>query len=486
MRALVLSSLLAIGLLSGTAWAGSGGVRATGFGAPSWDKDTGGVYLAGKAWSVYRFSALRAADDSVVTRNPLWTGFDLEVRNDGPRALVGFSTSVRGGVDLGRGGYEGEVLTAQVDLAPAGKWFRLRLGRQLLTTNGRGGFTRMDGGSLRVALHYLAIEAYAGIDLRSRAFALPSGGKPVTGWGRDFTYGFAFGTTGLKDTQLRVGIQDRRRDGRLARRHLSIDLHKGIATRVNVRGNLSVDLLQRRLQEAFVGVDARPLDWLAVGGEYERWQPSFDATTIWSVFASDPFDTFRGHASITPLRWLDAWLAGGVQVLPLSLSKDNVPFAETGRASGTQRAGIAVRPLPWLSVRVDEQLLGGAGGTKLALSTTVSAAPMERRIEASVRGDLQRYAYELQPGLEGWYGGAMVEVAGRPLPWVRLGARGEAIFTPFLRNNWQLMATLEFDLGLHIRATGSSAAEALMRAPTDPALTMAALDGGVGVQGGLR
>jgi len=469
--------------------AARGGVQATGWDAEpeSWwlKGDGSGVYLQGRAWARYRFRSVRTATDGVVSDHPLWQGFDFRVADDRNRAHVAFETSVRGGVDLGRGGFVGEVLTAFVDVAPEGRWARVRLGRQLVATNGRGGFSRFDGGSTRLSLHHLLIEAYGGTDLRSRAFVMTGSDSFQTGWGRDWTYGFAVGTTGLRDTQFRLGLQDRIREGKLARRHLSIDLHKGIKGVVNVRSNLSVDLLQRRLQEAFVGIDARPVQGLRVGAEYERWQPSFDATSVWSVFDTDPYDTIRGNVSVDPARFLSAWVSGGVQLLPSAVSADNVARPENGVASGTQQAGVRVRPVSWLHVQLDERILVGAGGDKIALALSAGARPWAGRLEAEVRGDLQRYAYDLQPNLEGWYGGVMVSVAGRPVPWIRVGGRGEAIISPFLTNNFQAMATVDFLLGLRAyKGAPEALATAWLTPP--PNTAPAALDGGIGVQGAHR
>ena len=486
-------------LLPASALAGPG-IYATGWNAETgshYDQGTGlGITIDGGSRTEYRFRALRTARDEIVLWNPLWQSFWFSVRDDRPRSVVSFETSVRGGVDTDTGDFRGEVLYAFVDLAPARPWARLRVGRQLLATNGRGGWTRFDGISGQITLHHLGIEAYAGTSLRSRMVVLPEGEELDTGWGKDWTYGFSLAAVNLRDTQLRLGFQDRHRDGQLARRHLSVDLHKGLFGRVNIRGNLSVDLLHQRLQEAFVGLDGRPLTWLKVGFEYERWQPSFDADEIWSVFRTDPYDALRGHAYASPFDWLTVWLGGGAQLYPDAVSRDLVPFEDIENVSGSQNAGVRLRPVDFLEFTVDERVLDGAGGQKIAVAITGRVRPWRGRLDVALRGDIQRYDFELQPGLEGDYGGLSLDVGGSPVPWVRVSARGEYIFTPFLKNNFQVSATLDFLLGVRIHDRGQASAslrdrQGAMLAGAGRALpgmgrNLAGLDGGIGVTGALR
>lgn len=459
-------------------------------------KGTGeGVTLYGGSRTEYRFRSLRSARDTVVSWNPLWQSFSFGVRDDRARHVVSFETSVRGGVDLDTGDFRGEVLYAYVDLRPAGQWARLRVGRQLLATNGQAGFTRFDGVAANFALHHLGLEAYAGVLLRSRAFVVPAGEELETGWGRDWTWGLALAAVNLRDTQLRIGFQDRMKDGALTRRHLSIDLHKGIKQRVNIRANLSVDLLHQRLQDVLAAVEGRPTLWMKVGFEYEHWQPSFDGDAIWSVFATDPYDAVRGHVHVTPISWLSAWASGGAQIYPRAVSRDNVPFDEVGDTSGSQRAGVTVRPTDFLEFTVDERLVAGTGGQKVGVALLGRVRPWKGKLDVLVRGDLQHYDFALQPTLAGVYGGIALEVSGRPLGWVRGSVRAEYIFTPFLQNNLQVSATLDLLLGVRLHKTPDGQAledlQPAMLANAGRALplnrkTLPGLDGGMGVTGALR
>jgi hypothetical protein len=458
-----------------------GGVRSVGFAAPgrtySLERGDGtGVYVTGSAETEWRFRAARSANDEVVTWSPLWQLFHFAIRDDGVRRRIAFESSFRGGTDLARGGFRAEVLTAFVDLEPAHRWGLVRIGRQVVTTAGAAGFTRMDGVRARLTLHRVGVEAFAGVPLRTRLVALrpPDGDDALatpTGWGQDFTWGAAVFLAGHKATQLRFGIQDRLRNGKLARRHLTLNFSQGIATRLLVRVDGAADLLQRRISDAFVALEGRPVDFLKIGAEFHHWQPSFDATSVWSVFATDPYDLVQGRVVVTPHRAVTAWFAGGAQLHKAPVTVDNVPRPEVGATSGTVRGGVTVRPAPWLTVQITERLVTGTGGDKLMVGGSVGVTPWEGRLSVTARGDVQRYDFDLQPQLAGDYGSVGLEVAGAPVPWVRARFSGDAILTPWLKNQFQLSASLQFLFGAHLRRAGASAASL---AAWEPALLQAA------------
>lgn len=465
MRALSLLLLLALAAPQAHADVTRGGARSVGFAAPkssvTWDRGDGsGVFITGSAQTEWRFRLARTSDDQIVSWAPLWQLFHFTVRDDAPRRRVSFESSFRGGTDLVRGGFRAEVMTAFVDLEPTHRWGLVRIGRQLLTNAGQPGLERIDGVRARMTLHRVGVEAFAGVPLRTRLFALtaPEGedAELVTGWGRDFTWGAALFLAGHKATQLRFGIQDRLRDGALVRRHLTLDASQGIATRVLVRFDFAADLLQGRFSDLHAGVEARPVGPLKLVVEYHHWQPSFDASSLWSVFATDPYDQVQGRVVITPPGGVfQGWVAGGVQAYPKAVTRDNVPRDEVGMASGSVRGGVTVRPVRWMQVDVRERLVVGTGGDKLMVGGSLSLMPLASRLKVTARGDWQRYGFDLQPKLAGDYGSAGVEVAASPVPWVRLRVSGDAIFTPWLSGQYQLSASLEFLLGVHAKRGGS-------------------------------
>ena len=492
--AIVLVGIL-VPLASSAAAANQGGVQATGF-APSGDDldylkgDGSGFFLVGSARSEYRLFQFRSARDEVVSRHLFWQSFRFSIRDDHPRRRISFETSLRGGGDLRRPGFHGEVLYAFVDLAPAARWASVRLGRQLLAVGGAAGLLRLDGVVGRFNLHYLGVEVFGGVPLRSRFVVQPEGSETPSGWGRDWTWGVALRAINLRSTQLRVGVFERFAEGALSRRQLTLDFHQAIAGRVNVQTELVADVLQRRLEEFLVAVDARPTRWLGIGIDYEHWQGSFGAEELFSVFATDPYDAVRGQVRFIPRPWLRLQIAGGAQIYPLAVTQDNVPRPELGRVSGTQRLVVQIQPLPWLRLEFGERMLLGAGGAKQTMHLQLRITSPSRHIAVRLWGDFQRYGFSLQPQLEGNYGSASLDLQLRPVSWVRVGVRGRAIFSPWLKNQVQVAATLDLLLGVH-RIPGQRQSKAHLEdwqstyAMSSLASDQGAHDGVAGLIGGI-
>ena len=131
----VVLSILALGCVL---WP-SGAQAGANFLATGWNGDGSdffrgsgqGVYLSGGATTVYRFRAIRTAQDRALPYSPLWQSFHFVVRDDRARHRVSFETSVRGSTDFYRGGFAGEVLYAFVEVVPEGRSASMRAGRQL-------------------------------------------------------------------------------------------------------------------------------------------------------------------------------------------------------------------------------------------------------------------------------------------------------------------------------------------------------------------
>jgi len=463
----------------GSAWAASdsarGGVLSAGFDAEQvspYRSGTGdGLYLWGESSTEYRLTVLRTARDEIISWHPLWQSCRLSIRNDRPTSVVTFETALRGRVDLDRSAFRGEALYAWFELAPAGRWVSVRIGRQLLATQGGAGFLRMDGVQSRFILHHLGIEAYGGVPLRVSAVIEPAVDDHLSGWGRDWVYGVALLAVGLRHTHLRLGLEDRFRDGELSRRTLGIAFHKGLFGRVNIRTEISADLLLRRVSEALVGVDVRPTPWLDVGGGYEHWEPSFDVGTIWSVFATDPYDGFDVRVGVRPAAWLRVAARGGARVYPPAITRDNVPRIEVGTKFGMQQASVRIEPVSFLAVDLYERLIAGVGGEKIGVGASVAVRPMGRRLRVALRGDLQRYGFDLQPQLAGKSGSVALQLELRPTAWLRGSFTGQALFSPWLKNQFSVSASLDLLLGAHVRAGYEGAAARL--GDWEPALMQA-------------
>ena len=496
------------------ACSGTASAAAVGAQAPLRDRhrDVGegrGVFLSGSSSTQFRFQPLRDSADELHTLSPLWQSLRFSVRDDGPHAHVAFHTALRGSTDFGAGGFRADVQFAWVDVQPTSRVVRARLGRQWVSGSGSSGFTRFDGASLRAAIYHLGLEAFAGVPLRTTdilrtgVFAPAEGEHLETGWGRDWTHGFGVFLAGAADTQLRLGLQDRLRDGQLARRHLSLDAAQALWGRVNLWANLSADLLQRRMREVRLGVAVRPLRGVSGRLEFTHWEPSFDAEDVFSVFATDPYDALDGSLRLQPDRAVSFHAGGGWQRYPVAVDTAGEELDEPGRDGGTLVLGATVRPLAHtrfdvLQIELRQRSLLGLGGGKHSTTVALRVTPWGERLQVGLRGVVQRYELDLQPGLRGSYGSIVLDLGGWPLPWLRVGAQAERLFSPWLAGATQVTATLDLLLGAHLQpaargadvSLGSwqpavlAAAGALARLPQGGSFT--GLDGGVGVAEGRR
>ncbi len=454
--------------------------------------DGRGVTLFASSTTEFRLFSARTARDQVLTWQPLHESLRFLVRDDGKERRFSFETAIRGGADLRRGGFSGEVLLAALDFAPAPRFGLVRLGRQWVVQAGSAGLVRMDGALGRFTLGRLGLEAWAGVPLRDDVFRPTPENAALVGWGGEWTFGLAAFLANHKATQARVSFVERHRDSAIGRRSLGLDLHQAIRGRVNIRANLDVDLLSRQVREARAGMDGRILPWLQASFDYEHWEPSFDQSEVWSVFATDPFDAVRGQVQASPARWLAVWVGGGAEIYPGAVTKDNVPRPEVGKVSGIQWFGARVTPAPWIGFDLGERVISGTGGDKAGFDLAATLRPWRGRLELTARGTMQRYAYDAQPQLSGNYGSVGLRVTARPVPWIRASLGGDWILSPFLRGDLQLSATVEVLLGVRHHRDGKADAgfgDPALVALADRARTasrvgrMPGLGGGIGLGG---
>lgn len=459
--------------------------------ADDWARGDGtGATIWGLSRTELRTSSVRTARDEILGYQPLWQTFRFLVRDDNPTRRFSFETSLRGGGDLRRGGFSGEVQVAAIELAPAPRFGFLRLGRQFVVAGNESGLLRIDGARGQLTLGRLGLEGWGGVALRTDRVFAPE--APVTGWGHDWAWGAAAFLANHAATQARLSWTERFRQGVMVRRALGFDLHQGVRGRFHVRANLVVDVMGRSLSELRAGIDALPLPWLTLTAQLESFRPTFDADEVWSVFRTDPYVSITGSATARIGAVATLWAGGGAQLVEEAKSKDETAFPELGRATGQQHAGVRLSPTPWLNIEVGERLVDGVGGMKVGVDAQVRVRPWKGRLDAGVRGTWQRYAFDLQPNLAGHYGSIGADVAAEPTSFLRARLGATVIFSPFLRNDVQIFAIVDVILGAQPRGKKGSAVaswEPALRAAagTDavlrPERRAAGLGGGIGLGG---
>jgi hypothetical protein len=111
-------------------------------------------------------------------------------------------------------------------------------------------------------------------------------------------------------------------------------------------GNAVYDLYNQLLPEYALGLDAYATSRITLGADYEYYQPTFDADSVFNWFAHQGMSTVRGRASVAFTRRLDAALSGGVR--RFNTEGDPETYAATGNIEQT---GVEVDPFATLGAR---------------------------------------------------------------------------------------------------------------------------------------
>ena len=186
--------------------------------------------------------------------------------------------------DLGEGRVhttdaEGRLYYLYLDYLPI-EDVRVRLGRQF--TNFTAGTAIMDGVSVNVHnLSYFGVTLAAGRDVR---YSLDSE-YSRTG---NYFLGADIHLENVRPVRLGVSYVRRYDESDLAREEFGMNFRyffKALSPYAEVR----YDTFSKVIDEATVGIDVFPIRNLMIKGEFYHAYPTFDATSIYSVFAVDKY-----------------------------------------------------------------------------------------------------------------------------------------------------------------------------------------------------
>ncbi len=208
-----------------------------------------------------------------------------------------------------------------------GGWLGFKLGRQYVTD--ALGWYAFDGGEVRVTTpFYVAVEAYGGLEVRGGlplstprferegiwrgdrsgydpqtypAFQ-PADVAPVIGaaiesagvtWihGR-LSYRRALNTGASNVSEFASGLTGPRTyDGaRISQERVGYSVDASWPEVGGARAGVAYDLYLAKVASAYVSLDAFVTKRLTLGLDYDFYQPTFDADSIWSFFASEPMN----------------------------------------------------------------------------------------------------------------------------------------------------------------------------------------------------
>lgn len=110
----------------------------------------------------------------------------------------------------------------------------------------------------------------------------------VTGSG-DYLVGISLYATVLKNTNLELSYMRRHDENDVSREIVGLNFSSYLLKPVSIYGETKFDVITEAINELLLGIKLLPLDRLIVKGEYYQSYPTFDATSIYSVFAVDKY-----------------------------------------------------------------------------------------------------------------------------------------------------------------------------------------------------
>lgn len=156
----------------------------------------------------------------------------------------------------------------------------LRLGRQW--TNLIADSRIIDGGQVDFKLDPIGLVLLGGRDVIFDEF------KEASQSG-DATWGGEIYLLNVKNLNLSASYAEKYDDGDLARRMVAYDFGYTFKGVVKAYSNMRYDIIGEQISEALAGITVFPTDQWTIRGEYFFTYPTFDATSIYAVFAASQF-----------------------------------------------------------------------------------------------------------------------------------------------------------------------------------------------------
>lgn len=171
----------------------------------------------------------------------------------------------------------------------------------------------------------------------------------ITG-GDDRFIGGSISTDAIKLTHIEAGYARKTDDSDVARETVGITVTTYLPKRIAIYGEAKYDLLSETTNEFLAGIKFSPLERLTLTGEYYQSYPTFDATSIYSVFAVSQYQETLVKA--------DYALTDDYKLF-LSYAAEDF---NDGEDANRYEAGIAARPIRNLVLNLSYDKRNGYGG----------------------------------------------------------------------------------------------------------------------------
>lgn len=154
----------------------------------------------------------------------------------------------------------------------------------------------------------------------------------------------------LKDTHLELSYSRKYRESDIARETLGFNFSTNLTKSFSLYGQTKYDVITESTSELLLGVKLYPTDKLLLKAEYYESFPTFDTTSIYSVFAVEKYKEYAGTAQYK--------LSDNYRLF-LKYAREN--FNDSKNAD-LYEAGIAAKPVKNLTLNASYEKRNGYAG----------------------------------------------------------------------------------------------------------------------------
>lgn len=213
-------------------------------------------------------------------------------------------------------------------------------------------FVNIPAGSALIDGATLNIRNLGPVDMRilgGRNVIFSGDRNEITGSDDNFL-GASISTDALRLTHIEAGYARKTDDSDVARETVGVTVTSYLPARIAVYGEMKYDLLSEATNELLAGVKYSPIEPLTIAGEYYESYPTFDSTSIYSVFSVNQYQEVVLKAEYA--------LSDAYKFLVSYAAED----FNDGEDADRYQAGIAARPIPDLVLNLSYDKRNGYGG----------------------------------------------------------------------------------------------------------------------------
>ena len=234
----------------------------------------------------------------------------------------------------------------------------IKLGRQFV--NYAAGSALIDGG--QIDLKNVGPLGFSVMGGRNVAFSL----NGESGHEGDYTYGVSTYLVGVKNTDLELSWFRKLDQGDVARDILGASFKQFLFNNFKFYGNARFDLSSEVFNEVLAGVKYFPTANLILTGEWYQSYPTFDTTSIYSVFAVNRYQegVFRVDYTINDMFAVN----GGYSIQDYG----------DGADANVYEIGVRIRPVTQVTIALNYDRRQGYGGNMNGGTAEVTYEPTKK------------------------------------------------------------------------------------------------------------